>query len=76
MVIDMTTTIIKVGGMSCEHCVKAVSGAACGVPGVTSATVDLAAGIVTVAHDPATAPVEAIKAAIEEQGYDIIDIID
>ena len=66
------TTELKVGGMSCEHCVKAVTGAVGALPGVSNTIVDLASGIVTVTHDPAAAPVDALKAAIEDQGYDII----
>jgi copper chaperone len=67
----MITTTIKVGGMSCEHCVKAVETATLALPGVQNAKVDLAAGSVTVEHDEALAPLAAIRAAIEEQGYDV-----
>jgi copper chaperone len=66
------TTILTVDGMSCEHCVKAVKGAAEAIPGVSNAAVDLAAKTVTVEHDPGVS-VDALKAAIEEQGYDVID---
>jgi copper chaperone len=43
------TIEIKVSGMSCQHCVAAVDKAVRAVPGVTDATVDLAAGAVKVA---------------------------
>jgi copper chaperone CopZ len=58
------TIEIKVGGMSCQHCVNAVDKAVLAVPGVTDAGVDLAAGSVSVtgAFDRQQA-VEAIKAA-------------
>jgi copper chaperone len=57
-------TEIKVGGMSCQHCVAAVDRAVRAVPGVTGASVDLQAGLVTVegAFDRAQV-VEAIKKA-------------
>jgi copper chaperone len=68
----MAKTVLKVEGMSCEHCVKAITQAAGGLAGVSGVAVDLAAGVVTVEHDPAEATVETIQAAIEDQGYDVI----
>jgi copper chaperone len=65
------TTILTVDGMSCEHCVKAVSTAVGALEGVTSVAVDLAAKTVTVGHEPAIT-VDTIKEAIEEQGYDVV----
>ena len=35
---------IKVKGMSCEHCVAAVTKAVAGLPGVSNVEVDLASG--------------------------------
>ena len=69
----MTTSTLKVDGMSCEHCVKAVTGAVEALPGVSSVAVDLTAKTVTVEHDPGITDVTKIKAEIEEQGYDIIE---
>jgi copper chaperone len=68
----MSKTVIKVDGMSCEHCVKAVSGAAGGVAGVTSVAVDLDSGDVTLEYDGSDATLSKVKAEIEEQGYDIV----
>ena len=68
----MQSLVLKVDGMSCEHCVKAVKNAVGALPGIGSVSVDLKAKTVTVEHDPAQAPVEAIKAEIEDQGYDVI----
>ncbi|HML68289.1 MAG TPA: copper chaperone CopZ [Clostridia bacterium] len=67
----METTILHVDGMSCEHCVKAIQNAVGVLPGVQSIAVDLKAKTVTVTHDPSAAPVDKIKAEIEDQGYDI-----
>lgn len=67
----MATTVLHVEGMSCAHCVKAVSGAVGAVGGVTGVQVDLAAKTATVEHD-ARVTVDALKAAIEEQGYDVV----
>ncbi|MDR3287824.1 MAG: copper ion binding protein [Peptococcaceae bacterium] len=68
----MAQTILKVDGMSCEHCVKAVTGAVGALPGVTNVAVDLKGKTVTVEHDPGQSPPEKIKTEIEDQGYDII----
>lgn len=68
----MEKTVLKVDGMSCEHCVKAVTGAVSVLPGVETVAVDLAAKTVTVTHDPALSPLDKIASEIEEQGYDII----
>lgn len=67
----MATTVLHVEGMSCAHCVKAVSGAVSAVAGVTGVQVDLAAKTATVEHG-AQATLDALKAAIEEQGYDVV----
>ena len=63
-------TVIKVEGMMCKHCKAHVEKACMGVAGTVSAEVDLAAKNVTVVG---TASVEALKAAITEAGYDVID---
>ena len=66
-------TIIKIEGMSCEHCVKSVKDAVIAVDGVDSAIVDLKAKTATVVYDPDACTLEDIKEAIEDQGFDVID---
>ena len=66
----MAKTVLKVEGMSCEHCVRAVKGAVGGLEGVTTVEVDLKDKTVTVEHSEAV-PVDRIKDEIEEQGYDV-----
>jgi copper chaperone len=66
----MATSIINVQGMSCEHCVKAVEGAATALSGVSGAKADLQGGTVTVDYDPALVTTDQIKDEIEMQGYD------
>ena len=63
-------TVIKVEGMMCKHCKAHVEKACKGVAGTVDAVVDLAAKNVTVTG---TADVEALKAAIVDAGYDVID---
>ena len=69
----MEKVVLKVDGMSCEHCVKAVSGAVESIPGTDGVLVDLKGGTVSFSHDPARAPLESIKAAITEEGYTVKD---
>ena len=61
------TTQLKIEGMSCGHCVRAVKEALEGVEGVKSAQVDLASGSATVEHEGAAA--EIMIGAVEEEGY-------
>jgi copper chaperone CopZ len=58
--------VVMVGGMTCGHCVKAVTKAVDALPGVERVEVDLAAGRVSVtgAVDPAL-----VRKAIETEGY-------
>jgi copper chaperone len=65
----MQTVTIKVEGMSCGHCVSSVEGAVKKL-GATG-HVDLNAGSVTVDFDESKVSLDAIKAAIEDQGYDV-----
>lgn len=65
-------SIIKVEGMTCDHCKKAVEGALTEVEGVKSAAVDLEAANVTVEHEEAVS-FDTMKDAIEEQGYDVTE---
>ena len=65
----MTTTTLKVTGMTCQHCVAAVKGALEGLDGVFAADVDLDAGTAVVDHDEAMAGTDGMVSAIEEEGY-------
>ncbi len=67
----MTSTTVSVDGMTCEHCVRAVTEEVGAVAGVTSVVVDLqpgAASAVTVTSE-GEADVAAIAAAVAEAGY-------
>lgn len=67
----MEKSVLNVDGMSCQHCVKAITQAVGALSGVSSVAVDLDAKTVTVEHD-ATLSLDKIKSEIEDQGYDII----
>jgi len=68
----MEKTIIKVDGMSCEHCVKAVKTAVSALSGVNNVAVDLKNKTATVEYDADKISLDKIKSEIEEQGYDVI----
>ena len=57
-----------VPGMHCDHCVAAVEQELSGVPGVESVEVDLESKLVVVTGDALED--EALRAAIDEAGYD------
>jgi copper chaperone len=67
----MKNTTLKVEGMMCDHCKKAVTGAAQGVAGVSNVNVDVKGGTCTFDSDGSAATIDAVKAAIIDQGYDI-----
>lgn len=62
---------IKIEGMSCQHCIAHVTEALKNIPGLSDIKVSLEEKCATVSGsaDPA-----AIKAAIEEEGYDVVGI--
>ncbi|MBU6213243.1 MAG: heavy-metal-associated domain-containing protein [Actinomycetales bacterium] len=62
----MSERAFTVEGMTCDHCVQAVTREVAAVPGVVTASVDLASKQLTVHGDAAEA---AIAEAVEEAGY-------
>ena len=66
----MSTATYTVTGMTCGHCVSAVTEEVSQVPGVTAVAVDLDSGGLTVTSE---APVDesAVRAAVEEAGYEV-----
>ena len=62
----MAHMVLKVDGMTCAHCVRAVTGAVRAQDAAAKVDVDLAAGRVTL---ETVAPRAAVAAAIAEEGY-------
>lgn len=60
--------VLEVRGMSCAHCVAAITTAVTALPGVTGVDVDLTAGAVRVEGNP---DASAVAEAIEDAGYDV-----
>jgi copper chaperone len=66
----MSEICYKVSGISCEHCVQAITGEVGQVPGVREVAVDLETKLVTVRGEELDDP--ALRAAIDEAGYDAV----
>ncbi|MFO7262955.1 MAG: hypothetical protein A6D91_05345 [Bacillaceae bacterium G1] len=66
--------VLKVEGMTCNHCKAAVENAVRQLSGVLAAEVDLGRKTVTVQYEPDRVSVEQMKQAIEEEGYDVVDV--
>ena len=66
----MSTATYTVVGMTCGHCVSAVTEEVSRLPGVTAVDVDLASGGLTIRSE---VPVDgnAVRAAVEEAGYEV-----
>jgi copper ion binding protein len=62
-------TVYSVSGMTCQHCVNAITTEVGQVDGVSSVVVDLAARTVTVDGGADDA---AVRAAIDEAGYAVV----
>ena len=66
----MTTSVYSVSGMTCGHCVSAVTQELSKLEGVTDVQVDLAAGTATVTSDQPLDD-EAVRTAVDEAGYEM-----
>jgi copper chaperone len=67
----MSVEILKVEGMSCDHCVQSITKAVKQLDGISSVQVDLASKTVTVDFQTDQSNLAQIKEAIEDQGYEI-----
>jgi copper ion binding protein len=67
----MATQTYEVKGMTCGHCVSAVSTEIGKLDGVTAVDVDLDSGRVTVTSDADVDP-GAVREAVDEAGYELV----
>ena len=67
----METATIGVRGMTCQGCVASVTRVLKAVPGVRDVSVALEPGTATVAYDATRTGIPALRAAIEDAGYDV-----
>ncbi len=66
------TVTISIEGMSCEHCVRAVKGALEAQKGVKEAEVSLEGKSAQVVYEEGLIGLEDLKAAILEEGYQVL----
>ncbi|RPK64557.1 Copper chaperone CopZ [Streptomyces sp. ADI96-02] len=66
-----TTAVYEVKGMTCGHCEGAVSSEIAEIAGVTSVEAVAATGQVTVTSE-APLTEEAVRAAVDEAGYELV----
>ncbi|MCS7197912.1 MAG: heavy metal translocating P-type ATPase [Candidatus Bipolaricaulota bacterium] len=62
-------TILKVKGMSCQHCVQSVTKALQGIAGVRAVSVSLERGRAEIEHNESVSPM-SLKQAITDAGYE------
>ena len=67
----MERLTMRIEGMSCGHCVRAVDGALKAIDGVGVEQVQI--GQATVSYDPRTTSPEQITGAVAAEGYAVVD---
>lgn len=68
----MTKKILKVQGMTCNHCVMRVQKALQAVPGVQDAMVDLQKAEAAVTFDESKVDDAKLSTAVVEAGYKVV----
>ncbi len=68
------TTTVQVTGMTCGHCVSAVTEELTALPGVTDVSIDLVAGGTSPVTVTSEQPLDdaAVAAAVDEAGYELV----
>jgi len=66
----MSEITIKIEGMSCDGCVRNVTGALEALLGVSGVEVSLERACAVVQYDPATIDEQTMRCAVEEAGFD------
>jgi copper chaperone len=71
----VSTQTFLVSGMTCEHCVKAVTQEISGLPGVGEVRVELVPGevstVTVVSADPLAE--SSVREAVDEAGYELVE---
>jgi copper chaperone len=70
----MTTTILHVPDISCEHCERTIKEALAPLAGVQRVAVDIPAKQVTVAYDATQVSVDRMKAILTEEDYPVASV--
>ena len=67
----MKSVVLKVNGMSCQHCVNSIHDAVAQSVGVKQVKVDLKSKLVEVEYDQSFTNELLIVECIEDQGFDV-----
>jgi copper chaperone len=72
----MTSTTYTVSGMTCGHCVAAVTEEISRLPGVEHVSVDLVAGAESSVRVTSESPLpeDAVREAVDEAGYQLTGV--
>ena len=68
----METVVLRVNGMSCDHCSNAVKNGIKELNGIQDVSVDLASKQVSIDFDPSVVNKDAFVSAITEAGYEVV----
>jgi copper chaperone len=68
---QVTTSVLNVPDISCEHCQRTITEALRPVDGVQSVSVDIPSKQVTVQYDPSVVDVERFKEILQEEEYPV-----
>jgi len=71
MVRIMSEQTFHVTGMTCEHCVRAVTQEVTAIDGVDGVVVDLSTGAVTVTSN-GLLDADAVAEAVDQAGYELV----
>jgi copper chaperone CopZ len=66
----MAEAVMKIEGMSCQHCVMAVKKAIGGLPGIVESNVEIGNAVVT--YDEGKTGLAALEAAVEKAGFRVV----
>ena len=67
----MEQVVVGIAGMSCQNCVKSITGVLQALPGVEQVEVLLEPGQARLVYDPEKIGVAQFKDAIEGAGFDV-----
>jgi copper chaperone CopZ len=67
----MEQAVVGIAGMSCQNCVKSITGVLQALPGVEQVEVSLEAGQARLVFEPEKVGVAQFRDAIEGAGFDV-----
>lgn len=68
----MQTLVLKIAGMTCQGCVRAVTAALEDVAGVSQVAVSLEETSATLHYDETKVSPETMMAAVDDAGFDVL----